>query len=76
MSEDIRVTCIEHVTYARRVYVSSTTVLEKKESTTNFNTAYVPLQVIFVHVDKASIPTLLNLVRLIYLVIIYLIRLI
>jgi len=25
--------------------------------TTNFNTAYVPLQVIFVHVDNASIPT-------------------
>ena len=30
------------------------------QSTTNFNTAYVPLQVIFVHVNKASIPTLIS----------------
>jgi hypothetical protein len=31
----------------------------RQQLTTNFNTAYVPLQVIFVHVDRASIPTLI-----------------
>ena len=28
--------------------------------TTNFNTAYVPLQVIFVYIDKVSILTLIS----------------
>src|ERR1700685_2815775 len=32
----------------------------RQQSITNFNTAYVPLQVIFVYVDKASIPTVYN----------------
>ena len=58
--EDIRL--IYYVHRARdlretRIYIIDT-VLDNNQSTTNFNTAYVPLQVIFVHVDKASIPTL------------------
>jgi len=36
------------------------TPISRQSTTTNFNTAYVPLQVIFVHVDKASIPTLIS----------------
>jgi hypothetical protein len=59
VSEDIRLTC--YVRRARdlretRICIIDT-VLDNNQSTTNFNTAYVPLQVIFVHVDKASIPT-------------------
>ena len=32
----------------------------RQQLTTNFNTAYVPLQVIFVHVNKASILILIS----------------
>jgi hypothetical protein len=32
----------------------------KHKITTNFNTAYVPLQVIFMYIDKVSILTLIS----------------
>ena len=41
-----------------RIYIIDTVL--KKELTTNFNTAYILLQVIFVHIDKVSIPTLIS----------------
>jgi hypothetical protein len=58
--EDIRL--IYHAHRARdlretRICTVNTVLETRQQSTTNFNTAYVPLQVIFVHVNKASIPT-------------------
>src|SRR6266566_8606940 len=41
-----------------RICIINTT--KRQSLTTNFNTAYVPLQVIFVHVNNASIPTIIN----------------
>ena len=40
------------------IYIINT-VLDNNQLTTNFNTIYIPLQVIFMHVDKASILTII-----------------
>ena len=46
---------------ARLAYLTLEQPLTSRhQSTTNFNTVYVPLQVIFMHIDKASILTLIS----------------